>query len=45
MRHALVEQGLYGEQENSHLGWPDYTASNKIIKFSLLIVVQSLSCI
>ena len=25
MKQALVEQGVYREQENSHLGWPDHT--------------------
>ena len=25
MKQALVEQGMYREQENSHLGWPDHT--------------------
>ena len=25
MRQGLVEQGVYREQENSHLGWPDHS--------------------
>ena len=25
MKQTLVEQGMYKEQENSHLGWPDHT--------------------
>ena len=23
MKQGLVKQGMYREQENSHLGWPD----------------------
>ena len=25
MKQRLVEQGMYREQENSHLEWPDHT--------------------
>ena len=25
MRQGLVEKGMYREQENSHLGWPDHS--------------------
>ena len=28
MKQALGKQGLYREQENSHLGWPDHTLVN-----------------
>ena len=28
MKQALVGQGMYREQENSHPEWPDYTITN-----------------
>ena len=28
MKQALVGQGMYREQENSHLEWPDHTVGH-----------------
>ena len=38
MKQALVRQGMYREQENSHLEWPDYirgitSTSNEVFVF------------
>ena len=44
VKQALVEQGMYREQENSHLVWPDHTLPNlgkiiilKIFQLSLYL--------
>ena len=42
MKLALVRQGMYRDQENSHLGWPDHTwAQMNIILMSCNIGPRS----
>ena len=38
MKQALVEQGMYREEENSHLEWPDHTVDLHFF-ISLLMIL------
>ena len=36
MKQGLVKQGMYREQESSHLEWPDHSDANLIFPVSFL---------
>ena len=37
MKQAPVKQGMYREQENSHLEWPDYNIQSNINRRKILV--------
>ena len=41
VKQALVQQGMYGKQENTHLEWPDQTPT----KFDKIIILKNFSLI